>query len=99
MPIAIAEMLFAFATVTVIGLFLLTIPITRRLGRVLEEWVKIRNESQADRELTEYLVTQVRELRQQFDSLEQRVSLVGERQDFTESLIESGRKAQIPESV
>ncbi len=99
MPIAIAEMLFAFATVTVIGLFLLAIPITRRLGRVLEEWVKIRNESQPDRELTEYLVTQVRELRQQFDSLEQRVSLVGERQDFTESLIESGRKAQIPESV
>ncbi|MEN8144561.1 MAG: hypothetical protein ABFS14_06360 [Gemmatimonadota bacterium] len=98
MPVAIAEMIFAFATVTVIGLFLLAIPITRRLGRVLEEWVKIRKDSQPDRELTEYLVGEVRELRQQFDSLEQRVSLVGERQDFTESLIESGRKAQIPES-
>jgi hypothetical protein len=99
MPVAIAELIFAFATVTVIGLFLLAIPITRRLGRVLEEWVKIRKDSQPDRELTEYLVTQVRELRQQFDSLDQRVSLVGERQDFTESLIESSRKAQIPGSV
>lgn len=99
MPVAIAELIFAFATVTVIGLFLLAIPITRRLGRVLEEWVKIRKDSQPDRELTEYLVTQVRELRQQFDSLDQRVSLVGERQDFTESLIESSRKTQIPGSV
>ena len=99
MPVAIAELIFAFASLTIIGLFLLAIPITRRLGKVLEQWIQIRKESQPDRELTEYLVTQVRELRQQFDSLEQRVSLVGERQDFTESLIESSRKAQIPGST
>ena len=97
-PIAIAEMIFAFATVTVIGLFLVSIPITRRLGRLLEEWLLLRRESQPDRELTGQLVAEVRELRQQFDSLEQRMSLVGERQDFTESLIESGRKAQVPEA-
>ncbi|MEE9207260.1 MAG: hypothetical protein V3U67_02620 [Gemmatimonadota bacterium] len=99
MPIAIAELIFAFAMVTVIGLFLLAIPITRRLGRVLDEWIKLRNESQPDRELTEQLVTEVRELSHHIDSLEQRMDLVAERQDFTESLIESGRKAQIPESV
>ncbi len=99
MPIAIAELIFAFAMVTVIGLFLLAIPITRRLGRVLDEWIKLRNESQPDRELTEQLVTEVRELSHHIDSLEQRMDLVAERQDFTESLIESGRKERIPESV
>ncbi len=40
----IAVLIFVFATVTVIGLFLVSIPVTRRLGRVLEEWLIMRQE-------------------------------------------------------
>ena len=50
MPIAIAEMIAMVTMVFLIGSFILLFPISRRLGKALEEWVKIRHETSPDRD-------------------------------------------------
>jgi hypothetical protein len=89
MPIAIAEMIFAFLTVTVIGILLVSIPITRRLGRVLEEWVQLRREGAPERGAVDDLVGEVRSLSRHVEALDDRLQILSERQEFTESLVES----------
>ena len=56
MPVEIAAMIFAFLTVTVVGLLIVTVPITRRLGRVLEEWMEMRREGAPERGVIDDLV-------------------------------------------
>ena len=87
MPIAIAEMIFAFLTVTVIGILLVSIPITRRLGRVLEEWVQLRREGAPERGVIDDLVGEVRSLNRHVGALDDRMQVMSDRQEFTESLI------------
>lgn len=89
MPIAIAEMIFAFLTVTVVGLLIVSIPITRRLGRVLEEWVQMRREGAPERGVIDDLVGEVRSLSRHIEALDDRMQILGDRQDFTESLMEA----------
>ncbi len=84
-----AVLIFVFATVTVIGLFLVSIPITRRLGRVLEEWVKMRSEEAPERGAIDDLVGEVRSLGRHVEALDDRMQILADRQDFTESLVEA----------
>ncbi len=85
----IAVLIFVFATVTVIGLLLVTIPVTRRLGRVLEEWVKMRREGAPDRAALDGVTEELRSLGRHVEVLDDRMQILTDRQDFTESLIES----------
>ena len=85
----IAVLIFVFATVTIIGLFLVTIPITRRLGRVLEEWVKMRREGAPDRAVLEGVTEELRSLGRHVEALDDRMQILTDRQDFTESLVEA----------
>ena len=85
----IAVLIFVFATVTVIGLLLVTIPITRRLGRVLEEWMKMRQEGAPDRATLDGVTEELRSLGRHVEALDDRMQILADRQDFTESLIES----------
>jgi hypothetical protein len=89
MPTEIAAMIFAFSTVTVIGILLVSIPITRRLGRVLEEWVQLRREGAPERGAVDDLVGEVRSLSRHVEALDDRMQILSERQEFTESLVES----------
>lgn len=84
-----AVLIFVFATVTVIGLFLVSIPVTRRLGRVLEEWVKMRSEGAPQRGAIDDLVGEVRSLGRHVEALDDRMQILADRQDFTESLVEA----------
>jgi hypothetical protein len=85
----IPVLIFVFATVTVIGLLLVTIPVTRRLGRVLEEWVKMRREGAPDRAALDGVTEELRSLGRHVEALDDRMQILTDRQDFTESLIES----------
>jgi hypothetical protein len=96
MPYEIAELVAMLIMAFLIGTFIILFPISRRLGKAIEEWVKIRHETAPERDLLARIEGGLREMRQQLEGLDQRVGLLAERQDFTESLIESKRKAEIP---
>lgn len=88
MPYEIAELIFAFLTVTVVGALLVSIPITRRLGRVLEEWVQMRREGAPDRAALDGVTEELRSLSRHVEALDDRMQILADRQDFTESLVE-----------
>ncbi|MCZ6825033.1 MAG: hypothetical protein O7E50_05030 [Gemmatimonadetes bacterium] len=93
---AIAEMIGAIVIILVIGTFILLFPLSRRLGRVLEEWIKLRQETSPDRDTLARLENEVRELRQSVEGGDQRMGLLAERQDFMESLVEAKKTAALP---
>lgn len=98
MPYEIAELITILLMVFMIGSFILLFPLSRRLGKVMEEWLQLRQDSSPDRDRLERIEDGIRLLHQQSDSLEQRVSLIGERQDFLESLTESRVRDALPAS-
>jgi chorismate mutase len=93
---AIAEMIGPVLAVFLIGTFILLFPLSRRLGRVLEEWIKLRQETSPDRDTLARLESEVRELRQSVEGGDQRMGLLAERQDFMESLVEAKKTAALP---
>ena len=96
MPQAIAEIIGPVLILLVIGTFILLFPLSRRLGRVLEEWIKLRQETSPDRDTLARLENEVRELRQSVEAGDQRMGLLAERQDFMESLVEAKKTAALP---
>ena len=96
MPYAIAELLAILTMVFLIGSFILLFPISRRLGKAIEEWIKIRHESSPERDLLARIEVDLLELRNQFDGLDQRLDFIAERQEFTESLIDQKRRTALP---
>ena len=93
---AIAEMIGAVVIILVIGTFILLFPLSRRFGRVLEEWIKLRQETSPDRDTLARLENEVREVRQSVEGGDQRMGLLAERQDFMESLVEAKKTAALP---
>ena len=96
MPYAIAELLAILAMFFLVGTFIILFPISRRLGKAIEEWVKIRHESSPERDLLARIEVDLLELRNQFDGLDQRLDFIAERQEFTESLIDQKRRTALP---
>ncbi len=96
MPEAIAEMIGPVVIILLLGTFVLLFPLSRRLGRVLEEWIKLRQETSPDRDTLARLENEVRELRQSVEAGDQRMGLLAERQDFMESLVEAKKTAALP---
>ena len=92
----IFEMFAVVIMTLLIGAIILLFPLSRRLGRVLEEWIKLRHESSPDRDRLERLELGVLEIRQLVEGIDQRMALLGERQDFMESLIESTKAESLP---
>lgn len=89
MDTALAEIIAIVAIVTIVGVLLVSIPITRRLGRALEEWIRIKSEGAAGQVQIDQLGEQVRTLSRHIETIEDRMELMAERQEFTESLIDS----------
>lgn len=89
MDTAIAEIIAMVAIVTIVGVLLVSIPITRRLGRALEEWIRIKSEGAVGQVQIDQLGEHVRALSRHIETIEQRMELLSERQEFTESLVDS----------
>ncbi len=96
MPQAIAEMIGPVVIIFLLGTFILLLPLSRRLGRVLEEWIKLRQDTSPDRDTLARLENDVREVRRFVEGVDQRVGLLAERQDFMESLVEAKKTASLP---
>jgi hypothetical protein len=96
MPYEIAELLAILTMVFLIGTFILLFPISRRLGKAIEEWVKIRHESTPERELLGRIEVTLLEMQNQVDGLDKRLDFLAERQEFTESLIDQKRRTALP---
>ena len=96
MPYAIAELLAILAMFFLVGTFIILFPISRRLGKAIEEWVKIRHERSPERDLLARVEVDLLELRNQFDGLDKRLNFIAERQEFTESLIDQKRRMTLP---
>ena len=92
MPTDIAEMIAALLMVFLIGTFVLLFPLSRRLGKVMEEWIQLRHDSSPDRGRLERIEDGLRLIHGEVESLDQRMQLFGERQDFLESLTEPRKK-------
>ena len=88
-------MITALLMVFLIGTFVLLFPLSRRLGKVMEEWIQLRHDSSPDRGRLERIEDGLRLLHGEVESLDQRMQLVGERQDFLESLTEPRKKSSL----
>jgi hypothetical protein len=96
MPTEILEMIGPVIVLFLIGCVILLFPISRRLGGVMEEWMKLKRETSPDRARLASLEQTVHEVRHLVESVNQRVTILSERQDFMESLIESKRPEELP---
>ena len=96
MPYEIAELLAILAMFFLVGTFILLFPISRRLGKALEEWVKIRHESSPERDLLARIEVELLEIQSQVDGMDKRMDFLAERQEFTESLIDQKRRTALP---
>ena len=95
MPIDVAEMIYTLIMLLLIGTFILAFPITKRLGRIMEEWIALRRNSIPEREALTRIEATIGAVDQRLESLEQRINLMGERQDFMESLMEPERRRKL----
>lgn len=89
MDTALAEIIALVLIVTIVGVLLVSIPITRRLGRALEEWIRIKSEGAVGQVQIDQLGEQVRALSRHIETIEDRMEFLAERQEFTESLVDS----------
>lgn len=96
MPPEVLEMIGPVLVLFLIGCFVLLFPISRRLGGVMEEWMKLKRETSPDRDKLAGLEQTVYETRRLVESVDQRVAILSERQDFMESLIESRKPEELP---
>jgi len=96
MPYAIAELLAVLTMIFLIGTFILLFPLSRRLGKAIEEWIKIRHESSPERDLLARIEVELLEIRNQVEGLDQRLDFLAERQEFTESLIDQKQRTALP---
>ncbi|MDE2679326.1 MAG: hypothetical protein F4087_15360 [Gemmatimonadetes bacterium] len=78
---ALAELLIPITIVLTTGGVLVLRPIAKRLGVLLEVMAKERTQAPSD---------DLRRLQQSVDTMNERLSLIEERQDFTERLIGRG---------
>jgi hypothetical protein len=84
--IPIAGMIFALLMVVIIGGFILLVPLSKRLGRLLELRLEERREGTIPPEQATVLLETVQ-------ALQDEVERLAERQAFTERLLEGGRSS------
>jgi hypothetical protein len=77
-PTVLAAMVFTLLVIMMIGGFILLVPVSRRLGKVLEKWLEDRRPGSKDPD--------VAQLRAAVQALEREVRSLRERQDFVEGL-------------
>lgn len=78
-PVILLGMIFSLVTLMLIGGFILLFPLTRRLGDVLESYLRDRKGERAEGE-------QIAALRERVEGLEVEVASLADRQSFSESL-------------
>ena len=88
-PYTLGGMIFTIVMVLLVGGFIVFFPILRRLGALMEESIRERRAGRLEQGQVEQLQGQIDNLTRALDSVERQMELMGERQDFTESLVDS----------
>lgn len=88
--VPLAGMLFSLLMVLIIAGSILMFPIMRRLGRLLEMRIEGRRKGPVDPASPSS--EELRSLRELVEGLQAEVGRLAERQEFTERLLERGRK-------
>lgn len=88
-PMLVPMMIFTLVTIITIGGFILLIPLSKQVARYLA--FRMQNKTGVG----EGVEVELRRLRAAVDSLDQKLQLVSERQEFLEKMLESG-KADLP---
>jgi hypothetical protein len=96
MPYEIAELLAILAMFFLVGTFILLFPISRRLGKAIEEWLRIRRDETPERDLLARIEVEILEVRNQVEGFDKRLNFLADRQEFTESLIDQKRRMALP---
>ena len=96
-PYAQGGMIFTVIMTLIIGGFIVTFPILRRLGRVMEETIRDRQEARLGRGNTAMLQAEVDEIKHAVGRIEGHLELLGERQDFVENLLSHRDPKQLPD--
>ncbi len=95
-PFIQGSMIFTVVMTVIIGAFVVTFPILRRLGRVMEESIRDRREARLDRGQVGRLQGEIGELRSAVERLDGHVGLLAERQDFVENLLAHKEPGRLP---
>jgi len=96
-PYALGGMIFSVVMVLIIGGFIVTFPILRRLGHLMEESIRERRDARLDKGQVTQITGDITDLRNAFETLEKQLELVGERQEFTENLLAHRDRAALPD--
>ena len=97
-PYALGGMIFTVVMVLIIGGFIITFPLLRRLGGLMEESIRERRDARLEKGQVAQISGEIAELRSAFESLERHLDLVGERQEFVENLLSHREPTALPES-
>ena len=85
----IALMVMIMVVVATVGGVVLLLPVSRKLGGLLEAMTRERQDSPQVR-------SAIARLRQSIDTLEDRLELLEEKQDFTEDLLRDRNRKSLP---
>lgn len=86
-PYTQSYMIFTIIMTIVIGGFIVSFPVMRRLGILLEESVRERRASRLDGNQVREITSALQEMRGSVETLEGHVGLLAERQEFVENLL------------
>lgn len=89
-PVILLSMIFAIVVLLLIGGFIVSYPLFRRLGGLMDAWIASRERERLHEDDIQEVEGSLAEVRGRLSAIENRMELLVERQEFTESLLQSG---------
>ncbi len=86
-PYAQAGMIFTVIMTIIVGGFIVTFPVLRRLGAVMEESIRERRAARLDQGQVAQIEGELTDVRASIERIEGHIGLLAERQDFVENLL------------
>jgi len=96
-PYTQAGMIFAVVMTIIIGGFIVTFPIMRRLGSLMEESVRERRAARLGQGQVDQIEGSIADLHNALERMEGHMSLLAERQDFVENLLGHREPERLPD--
>lgn len=98
-PLIAGSMVFVLVLTVLIGGFIVTFPVLRRLGALMEESIRERRASRLDSGQLGELRGEITDNRNAIETIQRQIGLLGERQEFMENLLSHQGRGQLPGAV
>ncbi len=86
-PLIQGAMIFTLVMTIVVGGFIISFPVMRRLGALLEESIRERRAARLDQGQVGKIEAEIVDVRSSLERIEGHLGLLAERQDFVENLL------------